>query len=259
MHPATVLQSAYVTSTAVATLHGMTNVGHISKYISAFLTERNQIAGRFPNKSISVKNLRFVKYFSTNFTVFSVYKIFPMFVVCRQKSYAIYIKEQRRQQTEAFCKRHTIGAKQVYKEQLLQKTDADVAQQSSFTKLSHPSSPCPLTSHVSNFAVAHRRQHLPVKLQITSFPENCKVNLLVALNGSKTYGNYCAKRVKSTKKARNRRKNDNSTQKILCKETRCHDDSVYQSVTSKCIKFLRHYHITLYLNMQQLLVCRILN
>lgn len=103
--------------------------------------------------------------------MFSVYKIFPVSVVCRQKSYAIYIKEQKREQNEAFCKGHTIGAKQVYKEQLLQKTDADVAQQSisSFTQLSHLSSPCPLTSHVSNFAVAHSRQHLPVKLQLQVF------------------------------------------------------------------------------------------
>lgn len=61
------------------------------------------------------------------------------------------------------------------------------------------------------------------------------MNLLVTLNSSKTYGNYCANRVKSTEKARKRRKNDNSMQKILCKETRCHDGSVYQSVPSKCI------------------------
>jgi hypothetical protein len=39
----------------------------------------------------------------TSLTVFSIYKIFPVSVVCRQKNYAIYIKEQKRQQNEAFC------------------------------------------------------------------------------------------------------------------------------------------------------------
>ena len=80
------------------------------------------------------------------------------------------------------------------------------------------------------------------------------VNLLVALNNSTMYGAYCTKRVKSTVKARNRRKNNNSMHKILCKETRCHDSSVYQSVTSKYIHLLRHYHITSYLKKLQLSV-----
>lgn len=48
-------------------------------------------------------------------------------------------------------------------------------------------------------------------------------------------------------------------QKILCKETRCHGSSVYQSVPSKCIHFLSHNHITSYLKMLQLSVFRILH
>jgi hypothetical protein len=65
-------------------------------------------------------------------TVFSEYKIFPISVVCRQKNYAIYIKEQKRQQNEAFCKGHTIDAKQVYKERLRQKLMAMLRNRVSF-------------------------------------------------------------------------------------------------------------------------------